>query len=118
MGTFYVTLGVADRFREQYINTDALVDPGSTFTSLPESLLDDLGIERENTGRFELADNRVVEYPIGETRLRLDSQEGTVRVMFAPADEIPLIVATTLEILMLEIDPVAEKLVPVIALRK
>ncbi len=118
MGTFYVTLGVADRFRERYINIDALVDTGSTFTSLPESLLDDLGIEREHTGRFELADNRVVEYPIGETRLRLDDEEGTVRVMFAPDDEIPLVGATTLEILMLGIDPVAEKLVPVIALRK
>jgi clan AA aspartic protease len=118
MGTFYVTLGVADRFRERYINIDALVDTGSTFTSLPESLLDDLGIERENTGRFELADNRVVEYSIGETRLRLENEEGTVRVMFAPDDEIPLIGATTLEVLMLGIDPVAEKLVPVIALRK
>ncbi len=118
MGTFYVTLMVADRFRERYVHVDALVDTGSTFTSLPESLLDDLGIERENTGRFELADNRVVEYPIGETRLRLENQEGTVRVMFAPDDEIPLIGATTLEILMLGIDPVAEKLVPVIALRK
>ena len=109
---------VADRFRERYVHVDALVDTGSTFTSLPESLLDDLGIEREETGRFELADNRVVEYPIGETRLRLENQEGTVRVMFAPDDEIPLIGATTLEILMLGIDPVAERLAPVLALRK
>ena len=118
MGTFYVTLMIADRFRERYVTVDALVDTGSTFTSLPESMLDDLGIEREETGSFELADNRVVEYSIGETRLRLEDREGTARVMFAPDDEIPLIGATTLETLRLGIDPDAEKLVPVIGLRK
>ena len=56
MGTFYVTLQVADRFRERYVQVDALVDTGSTYTSLPESLLDDLGIEREESALFELAD--------------------------------------------------------------
>ena len=53
MSTFTVTLGVADRFRERYVNVDALVDTGSTYTSLPESLLDDLGIDRTEIRRFE-----------------------------------------------------------------
>ena len=39
MGTFYVTIQVADRLRERYVNVDAMVDTGSTYTSLPESLL-------------------------------------------------------------------------------
>ena len=118
MSTFTVSLGIADRLRERYVTVDALVDTGATYTSLPASILADLGIEQIEVRRFRLADNRVIEYPIGETRLRLENQEGTVRVMFAPDDEIPLIGATTLEILMLGIDPVAEKLVPVIGLRK
>ena len=59
MGTFYVAIQVADRFRERYVNVDAMVDTGSTYTSLPESLLEELGIEREETDIFEMADNRL-----------------------------------------------------------
>jgi clan AA aspartic protease len=113
MGTFYVAIQVADRFRERYANIDALVDTGSSYSSLPESLLDELGIERETTRSFELADNRIVEYPLGETRMRISGREKTVPVMFAPDDTMPLVGATTLEILGLGIDPLAETLVPV-----
>ena len=116
MGTFYVTIQVADRFREQYANIDALVDTGASYTSLPGNLLDELGIERAEVRRFELDDNRIVEYPLGETRVRIESREMTVPVMFAPEDTIPLIGATTLEILGLGIDPLSETLVPVNAL--
>ena len=116
MGTFYVTIQVADRFRERYANIDALVNTGSSYSSLPESLLDELGIERETTRNFELADNRIVEYALGETRVRIENREQTVPIMFAPDDTMPLVGATTLEILGLGIDPLAETLVPVNAL--
>ncbi len=116
MGTFYVTIQVADRFSEQYAKVDALVDTGSSYSSIPESLLDELGIEREETRQFELADNRIVEYQLGETRVRIDDREKTVPVMFAPDDTMPLVGATTLEILGLGIDPLSETLVPVNAL--
>ncbi len=116
MGTFYVTIQVSDRFRERYAHIDALVDTGSSYSSLPESLLDELGIERDETRQFELADNRIVEYPLGETRIRIENREKTVPVMFAPDDTMPLVGATTLEILGLGIDPLAETLVPVNAL--
>ncbi len=118
MGTFYVTIQVADRFRERYVGVDAMVDTGSTYTSLPESLLAELGIEREEEDVFELADNRLVEYSIGDIRLRLEDREHYVPVIFAPDDATPLVGATTLEILRLGIDPVAERLVPVTAFRK
>ena len=113
MGTFYVTIQVADRFRERYVTVDALVDTGSSHTSLPEGLLDELGIEPERSLKCELADNRVIEYPVGEIRLRIEEQEGTVPVLFTPDDELPLLGATTLEILGFGIDPIAETLLPV-----
>lgn len=118
MGTFYVTIQVADRFRERYVNVDAMVDTGSTYTSLPESVLDALGIEREETDVFELADNRLVEYDMGETRVRLEGRELTVPVVFAPDDATPTVGKITLAILGLGVDPVEQKLVRVTALRK
>ena len=116
MGTFYITIQVADRFRERYANIDVLVDTGASYTSLPENVLTELGIEQETIRSFELADNRIVEYPLGETRVRINDREQTVPVMFAPDDTMPLVGATTLEILGLGIDPLAETLVPVNAL--
>ena len=118
MATFFVTIQVADRFRERYANIDALVDTGSSYSSLPQSLLDELDIERETTRSFELADNRIVEYALGETRVRIEDREQTVPVMFAPDGTMPLVGATTLEILGLGIDPLAERLVPVNALER
>ena len=118
VGTFYVTIQIADRFRERYAHVEAMVDTGSSYSSLPESLLEELGIEREENRQFELADNRIVEYSLGETRVRIDDREKTAPVMFAPDDTTPLVGATTLEILGLGVDPLAEMLVPVNALRK
>jgi clan AA aspartic protease len=118
MGTFYVTVQVADRFRERYVHVDALVDTGSTYTSLPEGLLRDLGIASDEVRIFELADNRRVEYPLGDIRLGIENRERMVPVMFAADDTTPLLGMTTLEILGLGVDPIEEKLVPVIALRK
>ncbi len=118
MGTFYVTLRVAGRFRERYAHIDAMVDTGSTYTSLPESLLAELGIEPDEVRTFKLADNRLVEYSMGETRLGLENRERSAPIMFAPDDTTPLVGATTLEILRLGIDPIREQLVPVNALRK
>ena len=70
------------------------MDTGSSYSSLPESLLDELGIEREETRRFELADNMIVEYHLGETRVLIEGREKTVPVMFAPNDTMPLVGAT------------------------
>ena len=55
------------------------------------------GVEREGTRGFELADNRIVEYSLGETRVRINDREQTVPVMFTPDDTMPLAGATMLK---------------------
>ncbi len=116
MSTFTVSLEIADRFREQHITLEALVDTGATYTSVPRGTLTGLGIEQIEIRRFRLADNRLVEYPMGEARLRLDGREFTAPVIFASDDGPALVGMTTLEIFGLGVDPIEEKLVPVIAL--
>ena len=118
MGTFTVSLQVGDLGRQQFIEVQALVDTGATYTVLPQSLLSRLGIEPEEIRRFELADERVVEYPVGQARLRLDNRELIAVVVFIPEDAAPLIGATTLELFGLGVDPVRQELVPVNALLK
>ena len=118
MGTFTVPIQICSLSGAQFTEVTALVDTGSTYTTLPGSLLARLGVVQEGYRRFELADNRVVEYPIGYARLRMNGTETVAQVVFAPEDTSPLLGATTLENLSLAVDPVRQQLVPVLALLK
>ena len=118
MGIFNVPVRVSDPMGERFADVEAMVDTGSTCAVFPESLLFRLGISPLESGLFQLADNQVVEYQVGEARLGLDGRFYTVPVIFAPDTADPLIGATTLEIFRLGVDPVAQKLVPVTGMRK
>jgi predicted aspartyl protease len=65
-----------------------------------------------------LADERVVEYEVGEARLRIDGRERTALVVFGPDDATPLLGATTLELFNVTVDPVRRLLEPVPGLLK
>lgn len=118
VGTFTVPIQIGNLTRAQFTEVTALVDTGTTYTTLSGSLLARLGVVQEGYRRFELADNRIVEYPIGYARIRMDGNETVAQVVFAPEDTSPLIGATTLENLSLAVDPVRQQLVPVTALLK
>ena len=118
MGAFYVAFQVGDLAGEAFAEVEALVDTGTTYTTMPRSILTEAGIQQEGNRRFELADNRIVEYPIGYARIRFDGNDTIALVVFAPEDTSPLIGATTLENLSMAVDPVNERLIPVPALLK
>ena len=65
------------------IETQALVDTGATHTLLPANMLAQLGVQPIERVQFHLADERTVEYGIGEVRIRLDGRERTTVVIFA-----------------------------------
>ncbi len=118
MGTFSVTIQVGDLAGQNFVDQEALVDTGSTYTVLPRETLDQLGIEQEGQRSFELADDRIVEYPIGYARVRFNGDQTIVLVVFGPEGIAPLLGATTLEHLSLAVDPIHQRLVPVNALLK
>ncbi|MCH8192051.1 MAG: aspartyl protease family protein [Chloroflexi bacterium] len=100
------------------IEMEALVDTGATHTLLPREALAELGIDAMERLQFRLADETMVEYEIGEARLRLDGRQRTTVVIFGPPGAMPLIGATTLELFNLGVDTVAGRLVPVPGLLK
>ena len=112
MGTFSVELEVGNPAREEFVAVQAMVDTGAIYTMLPEDLLDRLGVPRLESDVFELADDSLVEYPIGDAVVRLQGRIRTVPVVFASPDNTPLLGATTLEIFRLVADPVNEQLTP------
>ncbi|PKB66817.1 MAG: hypothetical protein BZY81_06280 [SAR202 cluster bacterium Io17-Chloro-G4] len=118
MGTFSVAIQIGDLVGQHYVEVQALVDTGSTYTVLPEDVLTQLGINKEGQRSFELGDDRLVEYPIGYARLRLGEDQTIVLVVFGPEGVSPLLGATALEHLSLAVDPIHQTLVPVPALLK
>ncbi|MBM3943125.1 MAG: clan AA aspartic protease [SAR202 cluster bacterium] len=118
MGTFSVPIEVGDLAGRHFVAVDALVDTGANYTAIPASILESLGVARVGYRQFELANNHIVEYPIGQARIRFESQELFLLVVFAEENMSPLLGATALEIFGLAVDPIHRRLAPVPALLK
>ncbi len=56
LGTFYVDFVLWNREMTQSRTLTALVDTGASYVQAPASILEELGIARERSARFTLAD--------------------------------------------------------------
>ena len=89
-----------------------MVDTGSPHSIIPASILDELGIARDEEELFSLADGSVVEMSIGLALINMDVRARTVHVAFGHDDEIVLAGAMTLERFAVATDPLHKRLVP------
>ncbi len=111
MRVFSVPIEMGDPEGGHFKRLDALVDTGATFTMVPASLLDELGVEPEESMTFELADGTPQDFGLGETRVRVAGREISTVVLFGGEDATPLLGAYTLERLMLTVDPGNQRLI-------
>jgi len=117
MGTVVIPLGIGDPQGRRFEDVEAIVDTGSTFTAIPRTTLERLGVPVERSAQSELADGSNAPVDIGRTMIRLEGQEFPTPVIFAEAGEPTLLGVVTLEDALLALDPVAGRLVPTNALR-
>ena len=97
---------------------DALVDTGASYSQVPGSLLQRLGIVPTDTVEAVLAaDGRVVEDLAAEIRVRIDGLETFTWATFGPENVAPLMGAHALEGVRLAVDPLRRILVPTRILR-
>ena len=85
---------------------------------MPRVLLGSIGVEREWTQRFRVADGRVVQRDVGFAIVRCAGHAAADIVVFAEPDDIVVLGARSLEGLNLRIDVVRKALVdagPIIA---
>jgi clan AA aspartic protease len=113
MSTFNVAIQLGDLSGEQFVQAEALVDTGSTYSMFPQRLLAQLGVEPTEWRRFQVAEDRIVERQVGDARIRLAGVEHITLVIFDPENTEPLIGAVTLETFGLAVDPVGQHLIPV-----
>ena len=118
MGCFSVRIELGDPQGTRFQPVDALVDTGSTHSVIPASLLRDLGVAPYGREEFVLADDRVAEYDVGYTMVRLGNQALPTQVVFAEHGEQALLGAVTLEQFGLAVDTVNQQLIRVRKLLK
>jgi len=92
---------------------EAVVDTGSTFTTVPRPILERLGVAPHRTVRLRLADGRVDERRLGRVLAELDGMQEEILCVFGGPDDLPTIGAHTLEAFLLGADPVEKRLVHV-----
>ena len=112
MGTFNVTVRVHnpnDASRSDDI--DLMVDTGASYTHLPASLLEKLGISTPRERRIELANGEIVKHQVGEAIITY-KDESWVCPVAAIEEGRPVLGAITLEILGLSVYPVKGQLIP------
>ena len=113
MGTFRTLVEIGDTDGVHWEPVEALVDTGATYTTLPASMLNRLGVRPHARTAFLLADGRQTEEDIGRTWVRIGDRAEVTVVVFGASDSPVLLGAYALEGLRLAADPVNRRLVPV-----
>ena len=112
MGPFNWPMRISSMDGEQVRDIDATVDTGAAYTTLPTSLLRELGVEPMGKRRFLLADGRRIEMAYGQAWASVNGESVTTLVVFGEDNAPPLLGAYTLNGVALAVDPVEQRLVP------
>lgn len=118
MGTFYQRIGIANMAGGSFEDVQVLVDMGATYTWLPRSILERMGLSPYETAPFVMADGREVEYPMAWVKVRLDGRTTFTLCIFGDEGTEPLLGSFTLKAFRLAVNPVNKRLMPVPGLLK
>jgi predicted aspartyl protease len=115
-GTFRYQFAVGSADGARFEGVEALVDTGATYTWIPRSVLDRLGAQLSFRRRLRMADGSIIERDAAVLPVRLDGQMLPTVVIFGDPGSDALLGAVTLEEFSLGVDPIEQRLVPVVAL--
>ena len=115
MGTFNVTVEVAAGPDGPFETLDAVVDTDATFTRVPSSILQRLGVEPVQRREFITPDGNRVERSVGSVVVRIDEESSTTLAVFGESDGKTVLGSVTLATLGLGVDPERQRLIPVLA---
>ena len=112
VGTFYVDFVIWNQDKTQSRTLNGLVDTGASYTLIPASILDELGIERVESRVFSLADGSRQELSIGWAGMDLGGRSSPVSVVFGLDSRKILLGAMALESFALAADAKNRRLIP------
>ena len=111
VGTFRVDFTIRNRITGQARSLNGLVDTGASYTVIPEIILDEMGVERDDLELFSLADGSVQELAIGRAEMELQGRTRDVYVVFGTDRCKILLGAMALEAFALAADAKNQRLI-------
>ena len=111
VGTFRVDFTIRNRNTGQSRELNGLVDTGASYTIIPAGILDELGIEHDETELFSLADGSVQELDIGWADMVLEGRTRSAHVVFGTSPNKILLGAMALEAFALAADAKNHRLI-------
>ncbi len=112
VGTFYADFTLLSRDRSRSRTLNGLVDTGASYTMVPASVLEELGVQREAVEAFILADGSRREMSIGLVTMELDGRRRSVYAIFGAEGVKILLGAMALEAFALAADAKNGRLIP------
>ncbi len=112
MGTFNIDFSIGNADGDGSLLLSGMVDTGSLYSIIPEVILDELGIARDEQEWFSLADGSIREMSIGLALIEIEGRRRTVHVAFGPDNDVVLVGAMTLERFGVAADPLHRRLIP------
>jgi predicted aspartyl protease len=111
MGTFFHPITLTGPTGASQ-TVEALVDTGASFTSVPASVLESLGVRPFRRARLRLANGEIAESDLGRVTARIDELDDETICIFGAEGAPPVIGAHTLQAMLLAVDTVDQQLVP------
>jgi clan AA aspartic protease len=113
LGILCQEIEIGDPTGTRFQALEAMVDTGASYTVVPSSVLEDLGICPHRRMGFRLADGTRIEKDVGAAMVRVMGQQETSMVVSGPDDGPVLLGAVALETFALAVDPLGQRLISV-----
>jgi len=97
---------------ERYKEVEVPVDTGAVYTVVKGEILQELGIRPLERRKFTLANGEKIERDIGGALYTVGGRGGYAPIVFGVGSDRPLLGATALEAMGLQVDPVSKRLKP------
>ena len=117
MGAFTVPMQVGIDQGQYLHELDALVNTGAIDTSLPSSVLDEMGVKRTRKERFRTEKGETLELHMGLAWVRVHGRETPTWIIFAEEGSPVLLGRLTLDKLVLRVDSQSGRLAQAILYR-
>lgn len=112
MGTFHKIIEIGALGASEFIELDALVDTGASYTVVPRDVLARLGVQATESDSFILADGSQRQYDMAWVQVRIDSRVELSLCVFGESGSGALLGAFTLEAFRLGVDALNRRLIP------
>jgi len=110
VGLTFVKIAVSKDAAGPSQTAEVLVDTGATYTMIPRTILEPLGVVASRKKLVRLGDGRTMERGLGLAHVRYDKYESPTWILFGEPGDAAVLGALTLEELSLQVDPESQQL--------